>query len=244
MLDPMSRTPRRMWPNYPVGLASARSRPRVSPCLRRVRGPRRRGAGLPLRPHLADVGLHLHLRPRVPGHLRRLPRRGVLHPGCALQPTRTTRSASRRTSRSSRRSSGSSTRSDPSRPTTGSRPTRTASARRIAVEYDGQSACVFHNRADFAPSRRGLRRCTRRPGPRAGPQPARDQARRLLAAADPAHVPQRRAPGRDGVHRGLDRRVRPARLGTRAATTSTGTARATPRPTSRRSRSTSPTSPS
>ena len=63
----------------------ARSRPRVSPCLRRVRRPRRRGAGLPLRPDLADLDLHLHLRQRVPGHLRRLPRRRLLHPRCALQ---------------------------------------------------------------------------------------------------------------------------------------------------------------
>ena len=61
------------------------------------------------------------------------------------------------------------------------------------------------------PPRRRLRPA--RPGPPAGPRAARDQARRLLAAADPAYLPQRRAAGRHGVHRGHDQRVRPARLG-------------------------------
>ena len=50
-------------------------------------------------------------------------------------------------------------------------------------------------------------------GAAAGTQPARDQAGRVLAAADPAYVPHRRAAGRHVVHRGLDRRVRPPRLG-------------------------------
>ena len=54
-----------------------------------------------------------------------------------------------------------------------------------------------------------------RAGPPAGSQPLGDQAGRLLAAADPAHLPHRRAAGRHDVHRGLDRRVRPARMGAR-----------------------------
>ena len=65
------------------------------------------------------------------------------------------------------------------------------------------------------PQRRRLRPA--RAGAPAGPAPARDQARRVLAAADPADVPRGRAPGRDDVHRGLDRRVRPPRLGSRRA---------------------------
>ena len=51
------------------------------------------------------------------------------------------------------------------------------------VEVDGQSACIFHNRRDF-PLGAGLRPA--RAGPAAGPPSPRDQARRVLAAADPA----------------------------------------------------------
>ena len=61
------------------------------------------------------------------------------------------------------------------------------------------------------PPRRRLRPA--RAGAPAGPRAARDQARRLLAAADPAYVPQRGAAGRHVVHRGHDQRVRPPRLG-------------------------------
>ena len=58
----------------------------------------------------------------------------------------------------------------------GERKTRT-------VEVDGQQACVFHNRADF-PTGAGC--ALHGLALAAGPQPARDQARRVLAAADPA----------------------------------------------------------
>ena len=61
-------------------------------------------------------------------------------------------------------------------------------------------------------ARGGLRPA--RTGVRAREEPRRDQAGRVLAAADPAYVPHRRAPGRHVVHGGLDRRVRPSRLGT------------------------------
>ena len=79
VLEPMSRTPRRMMTTL-LGSPRARSRPGLSPCPRRVRGPRRRDPGLPLRPHLADVLLHVHLRPGLPGHLCRCARRRLLHP--------------------------------------------------------------------------------------------------------------------------------------------------------------------
>ena len=124
---------------------------------------------------------------------------------------------------------------------TGSRRTRTASARPGRIEVDGQRGCVFHNRADF-PHRRRLRAA--RAGPGAGPQPARDQAGRVLAAADPAHLPRGRAAGRVDVHRGHRSPSTTAAAGAPAGTTSTGTAPATPRRTSPSSRSTSPTSPS
>ena len=71
-------------------------------------------------------------------------------------------------------------------------------------------ACVFLNRPGFAGgagcSLHELALDTRR-------QHRQDQAGRVLAAADPAHVPPRRAPGRHRVPRDLDRRVRPPRLG-------------------------------
>ena len=63
------------------------------------------------------------------------------------------------------------------------------------------------------PDRRRVRAA--RTGAGAGPQPARDQARRVLAAPDPAALPRGRAAGRVVVHRGHDHRVRPPRLGPR-----------------------------
>ncbi len=111
----------------------------------------------------------------------------------------------------------------------------------LTIEVDGQQACVFHNREDF---HLGAGCALHALALEQGPQPAGDQAGRVLAAAHPAYLPRRRAAGRHDVHRGLDRRVRPARLGRRAATTSTGTAPATPRRMSPSSRSTSPRPPS
>ena len=89
MLEPMSSTPRRMPRGYrrpPLGLgwAGARGRPGVPPCLDRVRGPRRRRPGVPLRPHLAHVELDLHLRRGLPGHLRHRARGRLLHARRAL----------------------------------------------------------------------------------------------------------------------------------------------------------------
>ena len=121
---------------------------------------------------------------------------------------------------------------------TGSRPTSDGDRKTPVVEVDGQSACIFHNRTRLR-ARRRLRPA--RTGVAAGPAPARDQAGRVLAAADPPYLPHHRAAGRHVVHGGHDRRVRPPGLGSRAATTSTGTAPATPRRTSPSSRCTSPT---
>ena len=104
----------------------------------------------------------------------------------------------------------------------------------LVVEVDGQSACVFHNRTDFAD------RCrvrAARTGAAGRQGAARDQARRVLAAADPADLPRRRAPGR---HRRTPRSrsaSTTAAAGEPAVTTWTGTAPATPRPTSASNRS-------
>ena len=92
--------------------------------------PRRRVGGDALRPHLADVELHVHLRPGLPRHLQGRPRHRLLHPRRPLR-------------RQGRREAGrrrSSTQLDedavavPPRPArcaraTGSRPTTRASAR-------------------------------------------------------------------------------------------------------------------
>ena len=75
---------------------------------------------------------------------------------------------------------------------------------------------------------------------RPGPADHRDQARRVLAAAAASAVPHRHPHRRHDLHRGDHRRVRPRRAGVPAATTSTGTAPPTPRPTTGASRSTGP----
>ena len=249
VLEPMSRTPRRMRQTYRAAVADRRVG--LTACPRSTWSSRARSwsssnpadesRGDALRPHLADLELHVHLRPGLPGHLQGRPRRRLLHARRALR-------------RQGRREAGGGVRR-PARRGPVAVPPRAGKVRKSdwietddegerktrTIEVDGQSACIFHNRPDFHAGRR-LRPA--RAGAAAGPQPARDQARRVLAAADPAHVPRRRAPGRHDVHRGLDRRVRPARLGPRR-----------PRPRlvllgqhrgARRasSRSTSPTSPS
>ena len=91
------------------------------------------------------------------------------------------------------------------------------------------------------------RRRRLRPAPARGPHrqgAAQRQAGRVLAAADPAHLPPRRDARR---HRRGWRRPSPSTTGAAgdpAATTSTGTARPTPRPTSAASRSSAATAPS
>ena len=99
----------------------------------------------------------------------------------------------------------------------------------LTVEVDGQEACIFHNRTDF---HSGAGCALHGAGAPAGPAPARDQAGRVLAAADPAHVPRRSsAPTGAPTPRSRSRSTTGA-AGVPAGTTSTGTARATPRPTS------------
>ena len=106
-----------------------------------------------LRPDLADVELHVHLRPGLPGHLRGVARRRLLHARRAL------RRQGRREAGRRRTSTCSTTTLWQFQP-----PTRAATVRKKddwidvdedgerktpVVEYDGQSACVFHNRTDF-----------------------------------------------------------------------------------------------
>ena len=86
--------------------------PRLNPCPRSIPSspalwiefvdPGRRRAGLPLRPDLADVQLDVHLRPGLPRHLRRRPRRRLLHPRRALR-RQGRREAGRRLGRAARR---------------------------------------------------------------------------------------------------------------------------------------------
>ncbi len=65
--------------------APARGPARLRARLGRVHRPGGRGAGLPLRPDLADLPLVVHLRPGLPGHPRGPGRvRRLLHPGRAL----------------------------------------------------------------------------------------------------------------------------------------------------------------
>ena len=195
------------------------------------------GAGVQVRPHLADVAVHVHLRPGLPRHLRRAARRRLLHARRALL-------------RQGRREAHPEVRASSSTPETWQFHDAGTARKNAWIETDDEGdrktavhegACIFLNRPGLR-RRRGLRPARARAAQRHAA--ARDQARRLLAAADPSHLPRRRAARRHGVHRGHDRRVRPPRLGRRAATTWTGTAPATPRRTSAASRCTSPTSPS
>ena len=118
--------------------------------------PGRRGRGVALRPDLADVELHVHLRPGLPGHLRRRPRRRLLHPRRPLR-------------RQGRREAGRGLRRAARPPTLWQLQPRAARSKKSdwietdddgerktrAVDVDGQQACVFHNRTDFAPAEGG-----------------------------------------------------------------------------------------
>ena len=190
VLEPMSSTPGAWCPTVlarsapprvdDLGWARARGRPRLSPRLGRVRRPRRRRPGVPLRPDLADVELDVHLRPRLPGHLRRVARRRLLHARRALLRQGRREAGRGATSSSSRPRRGSSTRRQPQEgwienDEEGDRKTRRRSTAR----------CIFHNRPDFA----GGAGCALHAlALRRAEHSARDQAGRLLAAADPAHL--------------------------------------------------------
>ena len=107
VLEPTSRTPRRMVLEAIGGGRRVRlRRPRVGgclrcpldfpPCVRRVRRSGRRRRTVPLRPHLADVALDLHLRQRLPRDLPAAGRTTAAAPSARTSPTRPTRSASMR----------------------------------------------------------------------------------------------------------------------------------------------------
>ena len=173
----------------------------------------------------------LHLRPGLPGHLRRLPRRRLLHPRRALR-------------RRGRRAAGGGLRRPARRDPVAVPPgRRRRSSESDWVEVDEEGERKTHGRRRRRPAglhlpqpprlrrRRRLRAARPRATARAA-EPARDQAGRVLAAADPPHLPRGRA-----------RRTAPptprcrsasttAAAGGRAATTWTGTAPATPRRTS------------
>ena len=168
----------------------------------RVHRPRRCRAALPLRPDLAHVVVDLHLRQRLPGHRRRPARRRLLHHGRALH-------------RQGRRPQG---------------PGRGGRARRgrVAVPLGRRRWPVDREGGRPAEDPGGRRRLhlpqpARFPcgswvlaAPARGPArqgAAHPQAGRLLAAADPAHLPHRRAAGRDLLPRDQHHRVRPPGLG-------------------------------
>ena len=139
-------------------------------------------AGLPLRPHLADARSWTCIFGQgLPGHLQGAPRRRLLHPRRALLRLRR-REAGGRLRRAA----------DPRRLAV---PADRAAKRWVETDDDGErktrvhdGACIFLNRPGFAGGagcalhglalreRRALRR---------------DQARRVLAAADPADLPRR-----------------------------------------------------
>ena len=167
------------------------------------------------------------------GHLRRPPGRRLLHPRRALL-------------RQGRREAG-----------RGSAPSE-LTAEDVAVPRDGRKklvdradedgarktrvvdgACIFLNRPGFA----GGAGCALHGlALRTGRHAARDQAGRLLAAADPADLPHTSSAPTAPTYLEVDRSREYDRRGWGpAGTTSTGTARATPRRTSAASRSTSPT---
>ena len=114
----------------------------------------------------------------------------------------------------------------------------------LAVEFDGQQACVFHNRTDFAPTRAAAPaarstawRCGRA-ATRWRPSPTSAGSCRSAASTAPSRCRTGRPTPRSRSASTT------AAAGVPAATTSTGTARATPRRTSPSSRSSSPTRPS
>ena len=100
-------------------------------------------------------------------------------------------------------------------------------------------ACIFLNRPGFAGRRRAAR-CTCWPSTRDASfvETKPDVCWQLPLRRQFRTVTRSR---RDDLHRGDHRRVRPRRLGSRAGTTSTGTAPPTPRPTTAAARSTWPT---
>ncbi|CAA9338704.1 MAG: FIG01122970: hypothetical protein, partial [uncultured Frankineae bacterium] len=185
---------------------ACRGGPRLRPGLGGVRRPRRPVGTRPRRPHLAAVVLDVRLRPRLPGR-RGGPRRRRL-----LQPRRL---LVRRRGRAARGG----LRPAPARHDLAARPGRPRARDlrgRRAGGRGGPPHAHRRRRLRLPQPARLLRRCGLRPA-RArrppGTAPARDQARRLLAAARPAHAGVGHASGRGAGARDVHRRVRPPGLG-------------------------------
>jgi len=171
--------------------------------VRRSCRPSRRRAG---RPHLAAVVVDLRLRPRLRGRGRGARRRRVLQPRCLLR--RRGRPGPGRGVRRPAQGQALAVRLD--------RPVR----RRLGVRRARGGAGPAHpdrRRRLRLPQPAGLLRRRRlraaRPGRADRAAPARDQARRLLAAAGAAHPGVGRAARRGRGPGHLDRGVRPPRLG-------------------------------
>ena len=138
---------------------------RISARVRGVRRSRRRRPGLPLRSDLADLALGVHLRPGLPGHLRRPPRRRLLHAGRALRRHGDEKRVGEAVApahggavavQAEAQGRGWVELEDPEQVAEGEEP-----GRKTRV-VDG--ACIFLNRPGFA-GRRGLRAAPAGPGP-------------------------------------------------------------------------------
>ena len=197
-------------PEPPHTLAGGRGSAGHAPHLGRVCRPGGRGPAVPVRPDLAHVELDVHLRERLPGHLRRPSGRRVLHTRRPLHRGRRLRAGRRRRG--------------------GARAGRVAvprcrlPKRRAAQgqldraggrrdEDQGRRRRLHLPQPSRLPQRDGLRAAPAR-GP-AGSAADVAQARGLLAAADPAQLPHGRAGRPDELPRGDDHGVRPPRVGPR-----------------------------
>ncbi len=165
-----------------------------------------------MRPDLADLELDVHLRQRLPGHLRHAPGRRMLHPGRPLL-RQGRREARRRVGRPARRRGLGAPARGPQQARQGHAQGLGRDRRRGRAQDPGRRRRV--HLPQLARLRGRLRLRAARPGAARGRALRRDQARRVLAAADPAYLPRRRAQRRHHLHRGQHRRVRPPRLGPR-----------------------------
>ena len=167
-----------------LGSDCARSVDRISPSVRGVRRPGRSGPGLSLRPDLAHFALDVHLRPRLSRCLRGPPRRRLLHPVPIAD-----RDDERRVGGAVRQLTSAQWQHR-SRPAGGwvELETRTTSRGRPARGKPGSWTEPAFPERPGCPAARVVP-ASPRAGP--GPGPDRDQARCLLAAADPAAVPHR-----------------------------------------------------
>ena len=211
--------------------ARARDPARHRPHLGGVHRPRRLGAAVPLRPDLADVELDVHLRQRLPGHLRRPARRRLLHPRRPLHRRR-------------RRQAGQEGRQGARRGRVAAAP-GLDQARRLDREGGRRPQDQGGRRRVHLPqpARASLQgpaaRCTSTPSSRAR---SRTRSSRTSAGSCRSAAPTARSscPTARAGRRSASPSTTAA-AGGRAATTSTGTAPATPRRTSAASRSSAAT---